>query len=185
MRRRLLVIRVLLAAAPCGAAAQARPCSDATITGDRVGVIRIGMSLDSVRTRCRIVRDTMEMDEGEASRAVYVLVAGDTVRIDVLNNAVEFIKIRRPRFMTQDSIRTGMPVARFLIGRRPQILVGEGKVYLVDGTHCGNSFGLSAEAYARVRHLTEASLARLPRSTVIDEIGVTGTSSRLSNGRCG
>ena len=35
-------------------------------------------------------------------------------------------------------------------------------------------FGLSAEAYARVPKLTDASLAKLPRSTIIDEILVTG-----------
>jgi hypothetical protein len=184
MHRRFRFSLLLLAVAPAPALAQARRCGDATITGDRVGAVRIGMSLDSVRTRCRIIRDTTEMDEGEAGRVVYALVAEDTVRIDVMNNSVEFIRVRRNLFMTQDSIRAGMPLARFLIGRHPEILVGEGKVYLVDRTHCGISFGLSAEAYARARHLTEVSLARLPRSTVIDEILVIGISSGLPNERC-
>jgi hypothetical protein len=173
---------LILAARPV--VAQAPLCADSIITGNRVGVIQIGMSLDSVRTRCRIVRDTIEMNEGEAGRVVYALVAGDTVRIDVLRNSVWFIKVRRPGFTTTDSIRIGTRLARFLVGRRPTIIVGEGKVYLVVRDHCGNSFGLSAEAYRRVPNLNEATLTRLPRSTVIDEILVRGNSRSLPNGRC-
>ncbi len=183
MKSRFRVLLFVVAVTPCVAQAQRARCADATITGNRVGAIRIGMSLDSVGATCRIIRDTTEMDEGEAGRVVYVLVAGDTARIDVLNNSVEFISVRRPRFMTTDSIRPQMPLARYLRGRRPEILVGEGKILLVDRTHCGNSFGLSAEAYATLPRLTAASLARLPRSTMIDEIVVTG-GSRLPNGRC-
>ena len=154
------------------------------ITSDRVGVIRLGMPLDSVRGRCPILRDTAEINEGESERVVYALVANDTLRIEVLRESVWRIAVRRPRYTTSDSIRVGIPLARFLRGRHPTIGVGEGKVYLFDRRHCGNSFGLSAEAYQRVPKLTEASLRRLPRSTLIDEILVTGISTRLPNGRC-
>ena len=67
----------------------------------------------------------------------------------------------------------------FLIGRHPTIGVGEGRVYLFDPRHRGNSFGLSDEAYARVPKLTAAGLVRLPRSTTIKEILVTGDTTRL------
>jgi hypothetical protein len=159
-------------------------CADATIGSDRVGAIHIAMPLDSVRRRCRIIRDTTEMDEGLPGQVVYVLVARDTLRLNVLNDAVTLIRVRRPGFATTDSIRVGMTVGRFLAGRHPTILIGEGKVYLVDRAHCGNSFGLSAEAYARAAQLTEESLARLPRSTAIDEIVVTGSSVELPHEHC-
>jgi hypothetical protein len=159
-------------------------CTDAAITDDAVGVIRIGMSVDSVRAECPIARDTTEMNEGEPERAVYALVAGDTIRLRVSNDAVRVIAVRRPTFMTADSIHVGMPLSRFLVGRHPRVLVGEGKVYLrVDG-HCGNSFGLSGEAYRRLPGLREATLGQLPATTVIDEILVVGTSTRLPNDRC-
>lgn len=147
-------------------------------------MIQIGMPLASVRERCPILRDTTEMNEGEPGRVVYALVARDTVRLDVQRDSVWFIRVRRPGFTTTDSIRVGTPLTRFLAGRHPTILVGEGKVYLVDRTHCGNSFGLSAEAYRQAPRLTEASLSRLPRSTVIDEILVTGTPHSLPSVRC-
>jgi hypothetical protein len=178
---RIPLVLLVLTARLVGA--QAPRCAAATIAGDGVGVIRIGMPLDSVRARCPILRDTIEMNEGEAGRVAYALVAGDTVRIDVLQNSVWFIKVRRPRFATTDSIRVGTALAQFLIGRRPTILVGEGKVYLLDHDHCGNSFGLSAEAYRQIPR-NDTALARLPRSTVIEEILVRGTSRRLPNGRC-
>jgi hypothetical protein len=67
-----------------------------------------------------------------------------------------------------------MRLARFLVGRHPSVLVGEGKVYLLDRQHCGISFGLSREANAKAARLDAAALKLLPRSTTIDEILVTG-----------
>jgi hypothetical protein len=174
---------VLVTVAPRLVAAQSSRCADSRITGDRVGVIHIGMPLDSVRERCRIVRDTAEMDEGESVRVVYALVGHDTLRMAVLRDSVWMITVRRPGFATKDSIRVGTPLSRYLVSRHPSILVGEGRVVLVDRDHCGNSFALSAEAYRRLP-LTSASLARLPRSTVIDEIIVRGTSTRPPGKRC-
>lgn len=181
--RRVLISLLLLAGAPHQARAQQPACADSRILGDRVGPIRIGMPVDSVRMRCRLVRDTSEMNEGEAGRVVYALVGGDTLRIEIERDAVWRLSVRRPGFATRDSIHVGLPLARYLVGRHPAIGVGEGKVYLFDAHHRGNSFGLSAEAYARVPHLTPAGLARLPRSTVIDEILVTGIPDRLPNER--
>ncbi len=184
MQLRFRLFLFLLASAPRCIAAQAPRCADSMIAGDRVGVVHLGMAIDSVRARCSILRDTIEMDEGESVRVVYALVAHDTLRIDVQRDLVWLIDVRRPGFTTSDSIRVGIPLARFLLRRHPQVLVGEGKVFLVDRSHCGISFGLSAEAYARVPHLTEASLTRLPRSTVIDEILITGISHGSHDGRC-
>ena len=174
---------VLVTVAPRFLAGQSSRCADSRITGDRVGVIRIGMPLDSVRERCRIVRDTVEMDEGEPVHIVYAFVGHDTLGIVVLRDSVSMITVRRPGFATKDSIRVGTPLSRYLVGRHPSILVGEGRVVLLDRDHCGNSFSLSAEAYRRLP-LTAASLARLPRSTVIDEIFVRGTSTKPPSARC-
>lgn len=122
------------------------------------------------------------MDEGGSYRVVYALVAGDTLRIEVEHDTVWRIAVRRPRFATRDSIRVGMPLSRFLVNRHPTIGVGEGRVYLFDARHPGNSFGLSHEAYRRLPKLTVAGLAGLPRSTIVDEILITGI-SELPNER--
>jgi hypothetical protein len=164
----------VLLLAPSLAGAQSAGCSASLILADRVGIVRIGMPMDSVRSQCRVIRDTSEMDEGEAHHVAYAVVAGDTLRINIDHDVVWRLSVRRPRFATQDSIRVGMPLSRFLVGRHPDIGVGEGKVYLFDPRHPGNSFGLSDEAYAHVATLTSAGLARLPRSTIIDEILVIG-----------
>ena len=173
------MVPVLLLVAPLAAFAQTGRFGASVIARDRVGVVRIGMPLDLLRQRCPIIRDTTVMDDGETTRVVDALVAGDTVRVRVLRDTVWQIVIRRPGFATQDGIREGMPLSRFLVARRPTILIGEGKVFLLDARHRGNSFGLSAEAYARASTLTAAGLARLPRSTIIDEILVTGSSTRV------
>jgi hypothetical protein len=180
---RVSVTLVLLCVAPGFVHAQTPRCAESVIAGDRVGIVRIGMPIDSVRARCRIVRDTTEMNEGEDQRIIYALVGGGTLRIEVDQNAVWRISVRQPGFATSDSIHVGMPLSRFLVGRHPTIGVGEGRVYLFDPRHHGNSFGLSDEAHARVPKLTAAGLSRLPRSTVIDEILVTGSSTRLPHER--
>jgi hypothetical protein len=53
----------------------------------------------------------------------------------------------------------------------------------VDG-RCGNSFGLSDEAFQHFRGLSESTLERLPSTTVIDEILVLGAFTPLPNERC-
>jgi hypothetical protein len=168
-----LCVPVLLASAACSEAA---PCAGSVISRDGVGAVRIGMPLDSLRGLCRIVRDTTEMNEGDAGHVVYALVGGDTLRVEIDEDSVWRIAVRRPGFATDDSIRVGTPLSSFLVGRHPTIGVGEGTVYVFDPRHPGNSFGLSGEAYARVPNLTPAELAGLPPSTVIDEILVTGIS---------
>ena len=180
---RLLLLPCLLVAVPLLAQAPRRGCSDSMIQFDRVGIVRNGMPLDSVRTLCRVVRDTTEENEGEDQQVVYALVGGDTLRIEVDRDTVWRLSVRRPGFATRDSIHVGTPVSRFIVGRHLTIGIGEGKVYVFDARHRGNSFGLSHEAYDRVPKLTAAGLARLPRTTVIDEILVTGTSKPLPNTR--
>jgi hypothetical protein len=174
----------LFAVVPGLVSAQVSRCANTLVTGNRVGRIRLGMTIADLRNDCSILRDTIEVNEGEAGRVVYALVAHDTVRLDVLHDSVRFIRVHGPRFVTPDSIHAGMPLFRFLIGRQPRVLVGEGKVYLRDPQHCGISFGLSPEAYAHAPKLTTAALARLPRSTTIDEILVTGPPTGLPNERC-
>jgi hypothetical protein len=176
---RLLVSSLLIVAAPHFDHAQARGCSTSVILSDRVGIVRNGMPIDSVRTRCQIIRDTSEMNEGEDQRVVYALVAGDTLRIEANRGMVWRLSVRRPAFATTDSVRVGMPLSRFLNGRQLRIGIGEGKVYVFDSRHPRNSFGLSHEAYARAPKLTVAALRRLPRTTIIDEILVTGFSKQV------
>lgn len=175
----------MLAAVPRLLTAQRARCADRVITGDRVGVVHIGMTLDSVRSRCAIVRDTVELNEGEPERLVYALVAGDTLSLYVRGDSVSGILVRGPSFHTADSIHVGLPLSRFLAGRKPEIMAGEGHVALTTRDHCGLAFGLSDEAFAQVTNLTAATLAQLPRSTIINGILVSGASDDRKYGECG
>ena len=184
MKSRIGLVVIALSAAPRLLAAQAARCADRIITGDRVGVIRIGMTLDSVRHRCAIVREAVEMNEGEPERVIYALVAGDTLSLYLRSDSVSGILVRRSSFRTADSIHVGMSLSRFLVGRKPTINVGEGSVALETRDHCGIAFGLSGEAFARVTHLTTATLSRLPRSTKIEGIFVSGAALARQYGAC-
>jgi hypothetical protein len=148
-------------------------CDSSLITSIGVGAVENGMPLAAVAARCAVLRDTTELNEGAGQRVVYALVAGDTLRLEIVRDSVWRIAVRSPTFATSDSLRVGMSLSRFLTARAPTIGIGEGKVYVFDRSHPGNSFGLSAEAFARVSGLTPARLHELPASTVIDEILVT------------
>ncbi len=103
MSSRLRIPLFLLAVAAGHLGAQTPHCADATITGDRVGAIHMGMPLDSVRRVCSIIRDTTEYAEGELVRVIYVLVAGDTVHLDVTGDSVDGIAVDTRTFATRDS----------------------------------------------------------------------------------
>lgn len=160
-------------------------CKDSVVRARSVGPIRLGMPIDSVKARCAIVRDTIEFNEGEPGRVLYVSVAGDTVRVELLrDSSVDRLSVRSPRFTTPDGLHAGMSLRAFLRGRDVvEVGPGEGKVYLSERHHCGISFGLSDEAYARLP-LTPAKLHRLPASTIIDLMLVHGRSAQGPDERC-
>lgn len=181
-----LWLSILLAVTVSGSEVVVGPgCKDSVVRARSVGPIRIGMPIDSVKARCGILRDTIEYNEGEPGRVLYASVAGDTVRVEVLrDSSVDRLSVRSPRFTTPDGLHAGMSLRAFLRGRDVvEVGPGEGKVYLSERHHCGISFGLSDEAYARLP-LTPAKLHRLPASTIIDLILVHGISVQGPEERC-
>jgi hypothetical protein len=133
------------------------------------------MPVDSIRVICSIIRDTSEMAEGDRYRVVYALVANDTLKIDISRDRIRTITVERPTYVTVDSIRVGMPVSEFLKRWQPEVVVGEGKMFMLDDRNLpGLSFGLTQEAYHRAPTINKSNLSTLPRSTHIDLILVRG-----------
>ena len=118
----------------------------ARLTGDRVGAIRLGMTADSVKRVCRVVRDTVEMPEGQRQRALIIAVGAggsDTLRSWVSDSGrVDNVFVESSRFMTSDSLRVGEPLARLLAYPGMTGAYGEGDFYMFSEQPplCGLSF---------------------------------------------
>ena len=120
------------------------PCGLDTpvLTGDRAGALRLGMSAAAAKRACPIVRDTMEDAEGEKVRRLIFAAAGDTLRAMVVDDTVQNILVEGARFMTTDSVRVGMPLARLLGYAGVTGAYGEGDFYVMSDASpvCGLSF---------------------------------------------
>jgi hypothetical protein len=181
--RRRTLLALLLASAcrgersPSARAPAAAARETPTITGEGIGLVRIGLPKDSLAAVARVVRDTIETDiEGNPQEVASVVIEGDTVRVEVSEGRVWRIRVAAPGLATADGVRVGAPVARLVTSGAVSGAAGEGKVYLLDPSRCGLSFGLSREAPLARAPLDSAALLRLPPSTHVDQILAVGCS---------
>jgi len=160
-------------AASCGA-------EPGVLTGSRVGALRIGMTADSVKLLCTVVRDTIEEAEGMPARVLLVAIGADTLRVSVDRDVVRTIWLRSPRFQTGDSLGVGTSLARLLTF--PEIFggYGEGPSLFVYPNRevCGLSFQLddsTSRAYRGRGPVTKQGLAPFAQSARVVGVIVIGT----------
>ena len=149
--------------ATCGVDARA------TLTGDGIGELRVGESIDQVARGCRIVRDTIVRGaEGMRERQLLVDLGRDSVMVVVDSNRVWRLHVRSPDFRTTDSIGVSSPASSL---RRPgaRLLTGEGAYFVTLPSHCGLSFRLSGVEFGRLR-----TVEQIPNSATVSEVLVVG-----------
>ncbi len=162
---------------PAAAAVGGRPsCGDDIITDEGIGELRIGASIESIRQKCNVARDTTVMGpEGMPARKFAVAFPPDTVEAEIVDGRVWRLAVLSPRLRTADSLGVGTSIGRLLQLNNPHGMTGEGQFFVASPTHCGMSFRLAiAEAGPQRGDLDRAGLARLPRSTVVNEVLVFG-----------
>ena len=160
-----------------GGAVPAPRCAPAVLSGAGVGALRVGAPIDSVRARCAVVRDTVELRaEGQPARVLAVVVGSDTVVAEVDSGRVWRIEVTRPSPRTADSLGVGTPLARLLALPGAHGLSGEGAVFVVSPARCGLSFQLSEARLGDAPPDTwdRAALRRLPSSTVVTRVLIVG-----------
>ena len=156
----------------------ARSCGEPVIDGNGVAAVRIGIPVDSVRARCTVVRDSVELDgEGMPQRVVRVALANDTMLVEVDSARVWRIQVVRPGIVTRDSLGVGTPVARLLALPGVQGITGEGNLFVVTPARCGLSFQLS-EPRTPAGTWSLARLRQLPPATVVKRVLVLGCRAR-------
>ena len=150
-------------------------CGAPTIGEERVGRVRVGDPVDSLRN-CEIVRDTIvPADEGTNARKIFIAFAHDTIAAEIVLGRVWRIEVLSPGPATPDSLGVGTPLGRLLRLNSPRGLTGEGRLFVVSPDHCGLSFQLStADPTSHRGEWNRAALAALPESTVVRRVLVIG-----------
>ncbi len=151
-------------------------CGSEVLSEEGIGEVRIGATVESVRQKCHVVRDTTVLDsEAMPQRELIVALSRDTVEAEIVNGRVWRIVVLSQRLRTADSLGVGTPLAKFLRLRNPRSMIGEGEVFLATRDHCGMSFRLGNAGDALYRgELDRAGLAQLPKSTVVSEVLIFG-----------
>lgn len=163
------------AAASASVARPAGSCGRPIVDGDGVGNARIGMSADSLKSQCVVVRDTVERrTEGQLERILVVPFEQDTAVVEVNDGKVWRIEITGPGLRTSNWLGVGTPLSTLVeLKGGVQGLVGEGNLFLVSQALCGLSFELS-EPRSPSGSWDAARLRTLPKSTVVKRVLVIG-----------
>jgi hypothetical protein len=150
-------------------------CGRPVVDGSGIGAIRLGMPAETVKTRCLVVRDTVELrSEGQQERILVVAFGTDTAHVEVNDGRVWRIEITNPGLRTADWIGVGTPLSALLaLKGGMQGLTGEGSLFLITEAKCGLSFELS-EPRSPSGTWPEERLRKLPASTVVKRILVVG-----------
>lgn len=141
------------------------PCAGGggILAGDRVGTLRLGMSLDSAKVLCPAGIDTVQYDEGERIRVLLAASGPDTIIASVNDGTVGTLWTTSPAFVTADSMRAGSALSRLL--RLPSLTggSGEGRFYLWNEgeEECGMSFLLDESTARRLQRVSRVTVETL------------------------
>jgi hypothetical protein len=134
------------------------------------------MPSDSVKLRCRVVRDTLEEMEGQPVRFLVIAVGDDTLRAELQENVVSRVQVRSARFQTPDSVRVGVPLNRLFRFKDLAGGHGEGDYFVMSDTPtvCGLSFAVRFPRTADYPRMNMERLRNLGATASVDWILVRG-----------
>lgn len=119
-------------------------CNEHIFTGNGIGLLRIGLPVDSVSRVCNVTRDTVVRGvEGMMSRVLSVAIGSDTVLAEIHQDSVWRILVRSQGLYTTDSLSVGSSIGMLTALPELNPMVGEGYLYVATPAHCGMSFRLS------------------------------------------
>jgi hypothetical protein len=150
-------------------------CGAEVLGEEGIGELRIGATVEAVRERCNVVRDTTAPGaEGMPARKLAVALSRDTVEAEIVDGRVWRIAVGSPRLRTADALGVGTSIGRLRQLKEPRGMMGEGQFFVASPQHCGMSFRI-ANAGPRARGgMDQAGLFRLPDTAAVAEILIFG-----------
>lgn len=159
-----------------GVSGKKSSCGDEVLGDEGIGELRIGATVEHVRQRCKVIRDTTALGaEAMPARKLTVALSRDTVEAEIVNGRVWRIAVESPRLRTADALGVGTSIGRLRQLKNPRGMMGEGQFFVASPDHCGMSFRLSnAGPRAQRGDLDRAGLFRLPETAVVSEVLIFG-----------
>lgn len=155
----------------------ASSCGEEVVTGEGIGQLRIGSTVESIKQKCNVVRDTTVIAaEGMPARKLAVAFSRDTVEAEIVDGRVWRIAILSPRLRTAESLGVGTLNQRLIMQlKNPRGMMGEGELFVASPEQCGMSFRLAnGGPRAQRGDLDRAGLAGLPVTAVVSGVLVFG-----------
>ncbi len=151
MRRLILVLALIgckskkepAAGAPSSSTATDRTiyptssCGEEVVTDEGIGLLRIGATVESIKQKCKVVRDTTVIaGEGMPARKLAVAFSRDTVEAEIVNDRVWRIAVLSPRLRTAESLGVGTLNVRLIEQlKKPRGMMGEGALFVASPEH--------------------------------------------------
>ena len=151
-------------------------CGEEVITDEGIGQLRIGATVESIKQKCKVLRDTtVNGAEGMPARKLAVAFSRDTVDAEIVEDRVWRIAVHSPGLRTASLIGVGTLNQRLQSLKDPRGAMGEGALFVLTPQHCGMSFRLANAGPRGMRgDLDKAGLRALPIETVVSEVLVFG-----------
>lgn len=155
MAARAAIAALLWVAAGCGSDAEPRrqstgeppaqvPIQALTLSGSGVGCLKLGSAVMSLPPDCVLLSDsTGPGPEGMEERRVHVRIGTDTLAATVVADAIWRIEVTDPTIRTRDGLGVGSSAQALLQRPGSRMIGGEGRLFVVNGAHCGLSFEVS------------------------------------------
>ena len=152
-------------------------CGEEVITDEGIGQLRIGATVESIKQKCKVVRDTtVNGAEGMPTRKLAVAFSKDTVDAEIVDGRVWRIAVHSPGLRTASLLGVGTLNQRLIMQlKNAHGMMGEGALFVASPDQCGMSFRLAnGGPRAQRGDLDRAGLFGLPVTTVVSEVLVFG-----------
>jgi hypothetical protein len=158
-----------------GASGQKSSCGAEVLGEEGIGELRLGSTVESVRQKCNVVRDTTAPGaEGMPARKLAVALSRDTVEAEIVDGKVWRIAVHSPQLRTADALGVGTSIGRLRQLKEPRGMMGEGQFFVASPQHCGMSFRLSNAGPAARGDMDRAGLFRLSEAAVVSQVLIFG-----------
>jgi hypothetical protein len=154
-------------------------CGENVIRDEGIGDLRIGATVESVRQKCTVVRDTtVPGAEGMPSRRLSVAFPQDTVQAEIVDGRVWRISVRSQRPRTADALGVGTSIGRLRQPEGAHGMTGEGAFFVALPEHCGMSFRIvNGGPETKRGDLDRAGLFRVSELAAVSEVLIFGCNS--------
>jgi hypothetical protein len=150
---------------PCGISPESR------VSEDGLGLLRVGVTLESVRGSCAVIAEKVTDSSGSAR----IDLGRDTALVDLNKGIIRRITLSHQAYRTADSLGVGTHISTLLRLREATAITDGERLYAISPAYCGLRFLLLDPAPKSDASRTgRVALRRLPGETRTQQLEIVG-----------